>query len=90
MHRDGTKRTGRFIAVFYYAGTAGHWSGYGIKFVYKDSNTVEIQEYNNPGWPAGGKTNGIVIGAYANSSLSSSTKLGTWDMFQDLTTMTRK
>ncbi|MBQ2728720.1 MAG: BACON domain-containing protein [Alistipes sp.] len=64
--------------------------GYGIKFVYKDSNTVEIQEYNNPGWPDGGKTNGIVIGAYANSSPSSSTKLGNWDMFRDLTTMTRK
>lgn len=65
-------------------------SGYGIKFVYVNATTLEVQPFNNPGWPEGGETNGITFGAYSSATPSSSSNLGNWDMFRNLTTLTRK
>ena len=64
--------------------------GYGIKFVFVNTTTLEVQPFNNPGWPEGGQTNGITFGAYSSSTPSSSTSAGNWDMFRNLTTLTRK
>ncbi|MBQ1221205.1 MAG: hypothetical protein IIX78_01490, partial [Alistipes sp.] len=63
-------------------------SGYGIKLVYKDSTTLEVKPYNNPGWPAGGYTNGIYISACTSNNPQ--TSAGAWDKFFNLTTLTRK
>lgn len=63
-------------------------SGYGIKLVYKDSTTLEVKPYNNPGWPNGGYTNGIYISACTSNNPQ--TSAGPWDKFLNLTTLTRK